>query len=166
MVYLRADAVNGIAIPKRCSRRTMIGDGGMDSSPTENAKMIRSLEPILHMTCDRPPRGLDTRSGPRADVKSLYPHVELGIPLLPGQVVGELGLLTPDQLRTQTLKCVEGDDLLQITYEQLKQLYYQNPQFGFYFLQLATKWLFENIGQLERELASCKAAAEQFFKPA
>jgi hypothetical protein len=44
--------------------------------------------------------------------------------------------------------------MLQITYDQLKQLYYQNPQFGFYFLQLAAGRLFENIARLERELAA------------
>jgi CRP/FNR family cyclic AMP-dependent transcriptional regulator len=32
-------------------------------------------------------------------------------------------------------------------------LYFQNPQFGFYFLRLTTERLFENIGRLEKELA-------------
>ena len=44
--------------------------------------------------------------------------------------------------------------MLQITYDQVKQLYYQNPQFGFYFLQLTTRRLFENIAHLERELSA------------
>jgi hypothetical protein len=62
------------------------------------------------------------------------------------------------QFRTQTLECIEDGEVLQITYEQVKQLYYQNPQFGFYFLQLTTRRLFENISSLERDLAACKAA--------
>ncbi len=77
---------------------------------------------------------------------------ELGMDILSGQVVGELGLLAPDQSRTQTLECVEDGEVLQITYEQVKQLCYQNPRFGFYFLQLTTRRLFENITWLEREL--------------
>jgi CRP/FNR family cyclic AMP-dependent transcriptional regulator len=48
--------------------------------------------------------------------------------------------------------------MLQITYEQVKQLYYQNPEFGFYFMQLATRRLFENISSLERDLAARKTA--------
>jgi len=67
--------------------------------------------------------------------------------------------LAPGQLRTQTLECIEDGEVLQITYEQVKQLYYQNPQFGFYFLQLTTRRLFENISSLERDLAACKAAS-------
>jgi CRP/FNR family transcriptional regulator, cyclic AMP receptor protein len=84
---------------------------------------------------------------------------ESGIELVPGQVVGELALLAPDQSRTQTLECAENGELLQITYEQVRQLYYQNPQFGFYFLQLIARRLFENIGRLESQLATCKAAS-------
>lgn len=84
---------------------------------------------------------------------------ELSIDILPGQVVGELALLTPSQTRTQTLECVEDGEVLQITYEQVKQLYFQNPQFSFYFLQLATRRLFENVARLERELATRKIAS-------
>lgn len=84
---------------------------------------------------------------------------ELGIDVVSGQVVGELGLLAPDQSRTLTLECIEDGEVLQITYEQVKQLYYQNPQFGFYFLQLTSRRLFENIARLERELTACKAAS-------
>jgi len=64
-------------------------------------------------------------------VSGRYRLTELGTDILPGQVVGELALLTPDQSRTQTLECTESGELLQITYEQVKQLYYQNPAFGF-----------------------------------
>ena len=67
-------------------------------------------------------------------------------------------MLAPDRARTQTLQCSESGEMLQITYEQVKQLYYQNPEFGFYFMQLATRRLFENISSLERDLAARKTA--------
>lgn len=92
-------------------------------------------------------------------VSGQYRLVELGKEVLPGQIVGELGLLAPDQLRTQTLSCIEDGEVLQITYEQVKQLCYQNPQFGFYFLQLASRRLFEDIASLQRDLAACKTAS-------
>jgi CRP-like cAMP-binding protein len=91
-------------------------------------------------------------------VSGRYRLTELGRDIPPGQVVGELGLFAPDRERTQTLECIEDGELLKISYEQVKQLYYQNSQFGFYFIQLTTRRLFENIARLERELATCKAA--------
>ncbi|HLX16826.1 MAG TPA: cyclic nucleotide-binding domain-containing protein [Bradyrhizobium sp.] len=86
-------------------------------------------------------------------VSGRFRLTEIGIEIAHGQVVGELGFLTPDKARTGTLECVEPGRVLVITYDQVKQLYFQNPQFGFYFLQLTTGRLFENITNLERELA-------------
>ena len=85
-------------------------------------------------------------------VSGRYRVRELGIDIAAGDVVGELGLLAPGQSRTQTLTCVEPGQMLQISYEHVKKLYYQNPRFGFYFLQLITRRLFENIGSLENKL--------------
>jgi CRP/FNR family transcriptional regulator, cyclic AMP receptor protein len=84
---------------------------------------------------------------------------ELGIELKPGEVVGELAMLAPDNRRTATLECIEAGQALSITYEQVEQLYYQNPTFGFYFLRLATARLFNNISRLEAEVARLNAAA-------
>jgi len=92
-------------------------------------------------------------------VSGRYRLTELATDILPGQVVGEMALLAPDQSRTQTLECVESGEVLKIAYEQVKELYYQNPQFGFYFLQLSTRRLFQDIARLERELATCRVAA-------
>jgi hypothetical protein len=92
-------------------------------------------------------------------VTGRYLLLELGIELKAGQVVGELGMLAPDNRRTATLECIEDGDMLSITYEQVEQLYYQNPTFGFYFLRLATARLFENNHKLETELAQHRAAA-------
>jgi hypothetical protein len=87
-------------------------------------------------------------------VTGRYQLVELGIELEPAQVVGELGFLAPDNRRTATLECIEEGIMLSITYEQVEQLYYQNPTFGFYFLRLSTERLFGNIKALEAELES------------
>ncbi len=88
-----------------------------------------------------------------------YRLVELGISLSPGEVVGELGLLAPGQTRTQTVQCTDPGEVLEITYEHVKQLYFQNPHFGFYLLQLATRRMFANIAKLENELAASKLGA-------
>ena len=74
-----------------------------------------------------------TGATPQRDV--LYPQR----PVLPARdpdqtrsrgLVGELGLLAPGQRRTQTLECIEDSGFLAISYDRLKQLFIQNPQFG------------------------------------
>src|SRR5271167_1708246 len=91
-------------------------------------------------------------------VTGRYLLLELGIELMPGQVVGELAMLAPDNRRTATLECIEDGDALSISYDQVEQLYYQNPTFGFYFLRLATARLFANVSRFESELARRQAA--------
>jgi len=88
-----------------------------------------------------------------------YVLVEPGIEIEPGHLVGELAMLAPDNRRTATLECIEAGNVLSITYEQVEELYYQNPTFGFYFLRLATARLFDNVGRLESELAKRQALA-------
>jgi CRP-like cAMP-binding protein len=78
---------------------------------------------------------------------------ELGIEVPPGQLVGELGLLSPENRRTATLECVSDGDILTISYEKVRELYFQNPEFGFYFLKLTSERLLQNIGRLEEKLA-------------
>jgi len=77
---------------------------------------------------------------------------EIDINIQPGAVVGELGMLVPARTRTQTLVCTQSGSVLEIAYDRIEQLYYQNPKFGFYFLRLSTARLFENIARLERAL--------------
>ena len=88
-----------------------------------------------------------------------YVLVELGIEIQPGHLVGELGMLAPDNRRTATLECIEAGNVLSIAYDQVEQLYYQNPTFGFYFLRLATARLFDNVARMESELERRQAAA-------
>lgn len=75
---------------------------------------------------------------------------ERGIDLGAGEVFGELGLLSSDQVRTATVECIEGGELLRISYDQVKQLYLQDPKFGFYFLHLISQRLFENISATQK----------------
>lgn len=78
---------------------------------------------------------------------------ELNLEISPGAVVGELGFLSPEGKRTQTLDCLRDSVILAISYDRLEELYFQNPSFGFYFLRLTTARLFDNIGRLEQTIA-------------
>jgi len=93
-------------------------------------------------------------------VSGRYRLVESGIELPIGAIVGEFGMLSPSNVRTQTLECIEGGTILSVTYDQVEQLYVQNPAFGFYFLKLVSARLFENIDRLEQRLAQQTVAAK------
>jgi CRP-like cAMP-binding protein len=86
-------------------------------------------------------------------VSGRYRLVESGIEIPLGQVFGELGLISPGNQRTQTIECIEDGQVLAASYQMVKELYFQNPEFGFYFLRLTSERLFQNIGRLEEELA-------------
>ncbi len=83
-----------------------------------------------------------------------YRLVERELIVGPGEVMGELGLIAPDNKRTLTLECTEDGELLTISYDAVKQLYFQNPKFGFDFLRLIGQRLFQNIAQLEEATAA------------
>jgi hypothetical protein len=86
-------------------------------------------------------------------VRGRFRLIESGIEIPVGRVVGELGLLSPGNQRTQSLECVEDGEIMSIGYEKVKELYYQNPRFGFFFLRLSSERLMQNIARLEQELA-------------
>ena len=85
---------------------------------------------------------------------------EIGVALPPGQLMGELGFLSPDNRRTATIECTEDGHVLTITYEKLLEIYFQNPQFGYYFLVLTSQRLLENIARLETTVAQQKSALQ------
>jgi CRP-like cAMP-binding protein len=87
-------------------------------------------------------------------VKGKYRVVELNIELQPGHIFGEMGLLTSDSHRTGTVECIESGLVLTIHYDQVRELYFQNPEFGFYFLRLVGERLLQNLKNTEALLAA------------
>src|SRR5215510_7231492 len=51
-------------------------------------------------------------------VSGRFRLVESGIELPVGAIVGELGMLSPSNLRTQSLECVEAGVILSVSYDQ------------------------------------------------
>jgi CRP/FNR family cyclic AMP-dependent transcriptional regulator len=66
-----------------------------------------------------------------------------------GTLLGEIGLFTPDGRRTKTIRCKTDVQTAVIDYDRFKELYFQNPQFGFRLLHLVVARL-----QGGQELAS------------
>ena len=85
---------------------------------------------------------------------------EIDVELPPGRLMGELGFLTPNKRRTATVECIEDGQVMTITYDRLLEIYFQNPQFGYYFLVLTSQRLLENISRLEAIIAQSKIAQQ------
>jgi hypothetical protein len=90
---------------------------------------------------------------------------EIGVKLPPGQLMGELGFLSRDNRRTATIECIEDGQVLTITYDKLLEIYFQNPQFGYYFLVLTSQRLLENVARLDAIVVQNKAAAAAVQAP-
>jgi hypothetical protein len=87
-------------------------------------------------------------------VKGRYRIPELDKTMRPGEIFGELGLLTSEQRRTQTVECIEAGHVLSITYDKVREIYFENPEFGFYLLRLTSDRLLQEVARLERALAT------------
>lgn len=85
-------------------------------------------------------------------VSGRYRLIEIDQEISAGQVIGEIGLIAPGNRRTLTVECIEDGDLLTVTYDHVKELYFQNPTFGFYFLELISQRLFKDIERLQEQV--------------
>ena len=90
---------------------------------------------------------------------------EINVELPAGRVMGELGFLAPDNKRPAPVECVEDGQVLFILYDKVRELYFQDPDFGFYFLKLTSERLLQNIAWLEGECAGYKARIAELEAP-
>ena len=63
----------------------------------------------------------------------------------PGELIGEIGLFSPEKRRTQSIVCETDGELYRITDEMIYRLYYQNPKLGFYFIRLIVERLLRDV---------------------
>lgn len=69
---------------------------------------------------------------------------ETGFLLKAGDVFGEIGLFAPDQKRTATISASTDCELYYLAEASVRELYFQNPAFGFAILRLIVTRLLEN----------------------
>ena len=70
---------------------------------------------------------------------------ETGRLIGPGELIGEIGLFSPERRRTQTTVCETDGELYQMTDEMIFQLYYQHPNLGFYLMRLVAERLLRDV---------------------
>jgi Cyclic nucleotide-binding domain len=132
---------------------------------TEGDTSLEYLKPFMterrYRRGDKLFRKNDAASEMFLTVTGTFLVKEIGVELPPGRLMGELGFLTPNQRRTATVECIEDGQVMTITYERLLEIYFQNPQFGYYFLVLTSQRLLENISRLDGIIAQERAARLQ-----
>ncbi len=69
---------------------------------------------------------------------------ELGVEMGKNALFGEIGIFSHDKRRTATAKTLEDSSLLVISADKVRELYYQNPDFGFFIVDLITRRLIED----------------------
>lgn len=70
---------------------------------------------------------------------------ELNVEIGKGSLFGEIGIFSVDRLRTATATCIEPCSLLLVSAEKARELYYQNPEFGFFLIGVITRRLTEDL---------------------
>lgn len=77
---------------------------------------------------------------------------EVGKSVGAGAVLGEISMFSPSKQRTASALCESDGELLVMTDDKVRQLYYQNPRFGFSLVQLITRRLIENCETAENSV--------------
>jgi len=101
------------------------------------------LKPFMHPRVSKAGRKLFSK-GDAADEAFFLTDGTVEIPeaaiiLTPGALFGEMGFFTMERTRTASAVCLTDVRLLAITYEQLEQLYFQNPEFALYLARLMVR---------------------------
>jgi hypothetical protein len=78
---------------------------------------------------------------------------EIGRPLEPGRIFGEIALFSPDQTRTQTVRAVSDCTVLEIAGSTVKELFYQSPAFGFHLMELLAMRLGADVQRAQQQAA-------------
>ena len=87
--------------------------------------------------------------------------VEAGARLQPGRIFGEIALFSPAHVRTNTVRCVTRCVVLAIHESTVRQLYFQNPAFGFHLIELLAARLSTDVGRAERRAEASEQRTEE-----
>jgi CRP/FNR family cyclic AMP-dependent transcriptional regulator len=70
---------------------------------------------------------------------------EFGVEIGKGSLFGEMGVFAVENVRTATAVCLEDCSLLRVSAERMRELFYQNPEFGFFLVGVITRRLMEDM---------------------
>ena len=87
--------------------------------------------------------------------------VEIGGSIEPGRIFGELAFFSPDRRRLLTARCAVNCTVLSIDEGTVKQLYYQNPAFGFKMVELVAERFSADVARVTAQLVATRAERDQ-----
>jgi CRP/FNR family cyclic AMP-dependent transcriptional regulator len=70
---------------------------------------------------------------------------EFDVEIGKGSLFGEMGVFAVENVRTATAVCLEDCSLLRVSAERMRELFYQNPEFGFFLVGVITRRLMEDM---------------------
>jgi hypothetical protein len=85
--------------------------------------------------------------------------VEIGESTGPGRMFGEIAFFAPGNRRTLTARCSEDSVVLSVDQGTVRQLYFQNPSFGFELVGLVAGRLSADVVRLQGQLRERDNAA-------
>jgi len=138
--------------------RRLVASVGAATAGAEAPITIDWLLPYMHPVA-LPKGHILFRKGDIADAMYFISHGrvrfdEFDIEIGKGSLFGEIGIFSLDRLRTASASCVDDCSLLMVPAEKVRELYYQNPEFGFFLVGVITRRLTEDL----EKLASARAA--------
>ena len=68
-------------------------------------------------------------------------------------IFGEIALFSPEHVRTNTVRCLTRCVVLSIHESTVRQLYFQNPAFGFHLIELLAARLSTDVKSVEQRWA-------------
>ena len=101
------------------------------------------------------------RKGDRADRLFYLVHgqvevAEFGKTISSGTVLGEIGVFARDQRRMATVVCRTDCEVYELSENKAKELYYQDPSFGYAVLQMIIARLMEDMNVLAEFTSQAK----------
>jgi hypothetical protein len=82
-----------------------------------------------------------------------------GAAAAPGEMFGEIAFFSPERKRTLSARCATDCVLLSINQSTVRELYYQNPGFGFEIVGLVAARLSADIARLRAQLRDARPLA-------
>ena len=123
-----------------------------------------AIDALLPLMTERRHKAGETlfRKGDQADAMYYVARGTVALPELdvrigPGELVGEIGLFSPDRERTASALCETECDVLSITRQKVLDLCHRDPTFGFHLLHLITGRLVDSVKRLETKPAHAGA---------
>lgn len=92
-------------------------------------------------------------------LRGVFRYEETGRIVTPGAFFGDIGIFAEDRRRANTGICDTEVEALELSYDELTQLYLQNPRFGFYYVRTV-------VGSMREHIALLEAARDRAWRKA